>query len=340
MLSSTAVDEEIEVRISCDWQKSHNNLLSELGLDNPRECPRAFDPSDKIFCCSKDGGNSIYCCGASEFGKDGCFPARLHDSHADQEVSQHVLSTRMLTRKCLESDASLLLRVKNRRLIGVADWLAVRAKPSLSTVRPHVQDTDQTKYPFAFPPQDWVPGDRDHRSRGRLCDVGLLCVLYLLPLLPALQATPPRDSLWQYVSYYMWNTVHNIHCCHWTKMNTVHNIHFCHWTEMNTVHTLHFCYWNGRNTVHTLHFCYWHGRNTVHNIHCCHWTEMNTVHYFTLLLLEWEEHSPQYTLLPLDREEHSSHLTLLSVDREEHSLHFTLLPLDREEHIWICGSQT
>nr|CAD7266183.1 unnamed protein product [Timema shepardi] len=57
--------------IQCDWQKSHNNLLSELGLDNPRECPRAFDPSDKIFCCSKDGGNSIYCCGASEFGKAG-----------------------------------------------------------------------------------------------------------------------------------------------------------------------------------------------------------------------------------------------------------------------------
>nr|CAD7418342.1 unnamed protein product [Timema poppensis] len=59
------------MRIQCDWQKSHNNLLSELGLDNPRECPRAFDPSDKIFCCSKDGGNSIYCCGASEFGKAG-----------------------------------------------------------------------------------------------------------------------------------------------------------------------------------------------------------------------------------------------------------------------------
>nr|CAD7586424.1 unnamed protein product [Timema genevievae] len=43
--------------------------------------------------------------------------------------------------KCLASDASLLLRVKHRRLIGDADWLAVRAKPPLSTVRPHVQDT-------------------------------------------------------------------------------------------------------------------------------------------------------------------------------------------------------
>nr|CAD7445338.1 unnamed protein product [Timema bartmani] len=76
-------------------------------------------------------------------------------SRADREVSQHVSTTRVLTRKfsqhvfttrvlprkCLPSDASLLLRVKNRRLIGGADWLAVRAKPSLSTVRPHVQDT-------------------------------------------------------------------------------------------------------------------------------------------------------------------------------------------------------
>nr|CAD7463869.1 unnamed protein product [Timema tahoe] len=62
------------------------------------------------------------------------------ENFCHKEVSPHVLATRVLTRKCLASDASLLLRVKNRRLIGGADWLAVRAKPSLSTVRPHVWD--------------------------------------------------------------------------------------------------------------------------------------------------------------------------------------------------------
>nr|CAD7442547.1 unnamed protein product [Timema bartmani] len=49
--------------------------------------------------------------------------------------------TRVLTGKCLASDASLPHRVKNRRLIRCADWLAVCAKPSLSTVRSHVQAT-------------------------------------------------------------------------------------------------------------------------------------------------------------------------------------------------------
>nr|CAD7456085.1 unnamed protein product [Timema tahoe] len=39
--------------------------------------------------------------------------ARLHDSRADQEVSQHVLTTRVLNRKCLGSDASLLLRANS-----------------------------------------------------------------------------------------------------------------------------------------------------------------------------------------------------------------------------------
>nr|CAD7461716.1 unnamed protein product [Timema tahoe] len=51
------------------------------------------------------------------------------------------VTARVLTEKCLASDASLPHRVKHRHLIGCADWLAVRAKPPLSTVRPHVQAT-------------------------------------------------------------------------------------------------------------------------------------------------------------------------------------------------------
>nr|CAD7460221.1 unnamed protein product [Timema tahoe] len=85
--------------IQCDWQKSHNNLLSELGLDNPRECPRAFDPSDKIFCCSKDGGNSIYCCGASEFGKDGIAPKAPKQQHAEPLSNASFFKTLADTRK-------------------------------------------------------------------------------------------------------------------------------------------------------------------------------------------------------------------------------------------------
>nr|CAD7442776.1 unnamed protein product [Timema bartmani] len=74
-----------------------------------------------------------------------CFMEALHvfGTMRVSPMKTHVFTTRVLNRKCLASDASLLLRVKNRRLIGDADWLAVRAKPSLSTVRPHVQDTEQ-----------------------------------------------------------------------------------------------------------------------------------------------------------------------------------------------------
>nr|CAD7402000.1 unnamed protein product [Timema cristinae] len=56
--------------MKCDFDNKHNNLLSEFGLDNPEECPRAIDSRDKTFCCSKDG-KIVYCCDAMEFAKDG-----------------------------------------------------------------------------------------------------------------------------------------------------------------------------------------------------------------------------------------------------------------------------
>ncbi|CAG2053150.1 unnamed protein product [Timema podura] len=99
--------------------------------------------------------------------------ARPLNSRADREVSQHVLSTRVLTKKCLASDASLLLRVKHRRLIGGADWLSVRAKPSLSTVRPHVQDTgvNMTNLAPCTPPGSPHTNTTGHHWRSRLTTI-------------------------------------------------------------------------------------------------------------------------------------------------------------------------
>nr|CAD7601587.1 unnamed protein product [Timema genevievae] len=61
-----------EAGIHCNFDGKQNNILSEVGLDHPNYCPRPLiDTSDKIFCCSKDRGNRIYCCDISEFGQNG-----------------------------------------------------------------------------------------------------------------------------------------------------------------------------------------------------------------------------------------------------------------------------
>nr|CAD7396824.1 unnamed protein product [Timema poppensis] len=62
-------------------------------------------------------------------------------SQTSKNESQILFAVRVLTGKCVASDASLPPNIKPQTLNQMSDGLAVRAKPPLSIMKPHGQAT-------------------------------------------------------------------------------------------------------------------------------------------------------------------------------------------------------